>query len=438
MQTVNIKNLNKSYLKKPFIIKGRVRYLKVAPNRSSIGSHLNAIVFDKSSEIEIVAFKNCEDIAKLLKIYNVVTIEHGILKEVKKGYKKTKHKYLIILESISIITIINNNEENTDDLPIRKYTSAAELNTVIAGMIIDFPVVVLPDQRLSTPIITQPNKNSTIELPKQRLMSSSITQSYKRDESIDQKPSTSCSSPSNKTLLLTGKSQDFESEEGSSKMLKIADLEQESFCDERFVNMVLNFMKNINNNKNCTLHEFRGVELNKQEVKNESVDLNNMSDQNLKHVNFCATNHFSSSYNALNTMRRKNEYCDVQFVIGGIKISAHKAILSSHSNYFNDMFTGNFKDSKLLDIKNAEVTPSSFELLIDFLYTSQITINDYNVQELLIASHFLMLNDVEKECLKYLEKHIDIGNFMTLKRIADMNKLKDLHDLFFSFVLNNY
>jgi len=49
-----------------------------------------------------------------------------------------------------------------------------------------------------------------------------------------------------------------------------------------------------------------------------------------------------------------------------------------------------------------------------------------------------MLIDVEKECLKYLEKNIDIGNFMTLKRIADTNKLKDLHELFFSFVLKNY
>ncbi|CAI6350816.1 unnamed protein product [Macrosiphum euphorbiae] len=163
-----------------------------------------------------------------------------------------------------------------------------------------------------------------------------------------------------------------------------------------------------------------------------------MSDQNLTHINFCAINRFQSSYNALNTMRRKNEFCDIQFLVGEIKISAHKAILSSHSSYFNDMFNGNFKDSKLLDIKNVEITPSSFELLIDFLYTSQITINYYNVQELLIASRFLMLNDVEKECLKYLEQNIDIGNFMTVKRIADRNEIKDLHELFLSYVLKNY
>jgi len=49
-----------------------------------------------------------------------------------------------------------------------------------------------------------------------------------------------------------------------------------------------------------------------------------------------------------------------------------------------------------------------------------------------------MLNDVEKECLKYLEQNIDIGNLMTIKRIADMNEIKDLHELFLSYVLKNY
>ncbi|KAL5243719.1 hypothetical protein ACI65C_011129 [Semiaphis heraclei] len=137
MQPVKIKNINKSYMKKPFIVKGRVKYLNVEPNRNSSGSHLNAIVFDDSSEIEIVAFKNCENIAKLLKVNNVVTIENGILREVNKDYKKIKHKYQIILESISIIKIINNNEVDTGALPIHKYTSAAELNTLTTGMIID-------------------------------------------------------------------------------------------------------------------------------------------------------------------------------------------------------------------------------------------------------------------------------------------------------------
>jgi len=75
----------------------------------------------------------------------------------------------------------------------------------------------------------------------------------------------------------------------------------------------------------------------------------------------------------------------VLFVIGGKQIAAHKVILASHSNYFNKMFIGNFKDTKLLEFKNVEITPSSLEMLLDFLYTSQLTINDSNVQVIYVV-----------------------------------------------------
>jgi len=85
------------------------------------------------------------------------------------------------------------------------------------------------------------------------------------------------------------------------------------------------------------------------------------------------------------TIFRNNQFCDVVFVVGGKKIAAHKVILASHSNYFSKMFTGNFKDTKLLELKNVEITPDSLELLLDFLYTSQLKINDSNVQVIYIV-----------------------------------------------------
>jgi len=55
-----------------------------------------------------------------------------------------------------------------------------------------------------------------------------------------------------------------------------------------------------------------------------------------------------------------------------------------------------------------------------------------------MASNFLLLNDVKKECLNYIEQTIDIENFMTLKSIYDINKIRDLHELFLSYILKNY
>jgi len=55
-----------------------------------------------------------------------------------------------------------------------------------------------------------------------------------------------------------------------------------------------------------------------------------------------------------------------------------------------------------------------------------------------MASNFLLLNDVKKECLNYIEQTIDIENLMTIKNIADKNKIRDLHELCLSYILKNY
>jgi len=55
-----------------------------------------------------------------------------------------------------------------------------------------------------------------------------------------------------------------------------------------------------------------------------------------------------------------------------------------------------------------------------------------------MGSNFLLLDDVKMECLKYIEQKIDIENFMTLNSIADKNKIRELHELFLSYILKNY
>ncbi|CAI6351483.1 unnamed protein product [Macrosiphum euphorbiae] len=138
MQPVKIKNINKSYMKKPFVVKGRVKFCEVLQNKNSTEHfHLNAIIFDNISEIEVVAFKNCQTFAEKLPKDSVVMIEHGALREVNKDYKKTKHKYQIILQEKSLITLIDNDTVNISDFPLHKYTSGADLLTLTTGMIID-------------------------------------------------------------------------------------------------------------------------------------------------------------------------------------------------------------------------------------------------------------------------------------------------------------
>ncbi|XP_050055214.1 uncharacterized protein LOC114120285 isoform X1 [Aphis gossypii] len=355
MEEVKIKNLNKSYMRKVFIVKGRVKYIKVE-DKTSEGKLLNCILSDNSSEIEVVAFKDCDKVSKLLKIGKVVQIV------VNKGdfedntyYKKTNHKYNIILHpEYSKITTINENEVKKADFPTHKFISGEVLKTLTSGKIIDVYGVLfqidgyisaisqprlyrkgtikvdsteiqvrffgenamklyndynvgkkwslfgvqyikfegheylsvdhsskvrltrpadLKDSTIESSVnrasISSPsssNKNSTIESSIYSFFTSSPFSSnenstiessiysfftsspFSSNENItigspDQKPSTSGSTP-----CIKRKTQDFNVEEGTSKILKI-DEPKESFSDEKFTKVVLNLLKNIKNNK---------------------------------------------------------------------------------------------------------------------------------------------------------------------------------------------
>lgn len=61
-------------------------------------------------------------------------------------------------------------------------------------------------------------------------------------------------------------------------------------------------------------------------------------------------------------------------------MSVHKIVLVAHSEYFEKMLTCNFKESNEKEITLQEIEPNAIELLIDFMYTLQLKINECNVQ----------------------------------------------------------
>lgn len=61
---------------------------------------------------------------------------------------------------------------------------------------------------------------------------------------------------------------------------------------------------------------------------------------------------------------------------------AHKVILASHSDYFKNLLIGSNIENhtNVLEINDTEVTKNAFKLLIEFIYTSHLTIDESNVK----------------------------------------------------------
>lgn len=85
-------------------------------------------------------------------------------------------------------------------------------------------------------------------------------------------------------------------------------------------------------------------------------------------------------FHNLSCSNRQGLLCDVTIVVDSTEIPAHKVVLSSCSQYFYAMFTGDLAEAKSDRITLQEIDPKALIQLIDFVYTSEIHVTEENVQ----------------------------------------------------------
>ncbi|XP_029344894.1 kelch-like protein 2 isoform X2 [Acyrthosiphon pisum] len=130
---------------------------------------------------------------------------------------------------------------------------------------------------------------------------------------------------------------------------------------------------------------------------------------------------YAEIYDVLQSLRKDEILCDIKIEIddGGV-IFGHKVVLASASPYFHAMFT-NFseKNQDLVLIK--ELDSSALRLLIDFVYSGEISITEKNVQCLLPASNLLQLQEVKNACFDFLQAQLWPTNVIGINALADLH-----------------
>lgn len=71
--------------------------------------------------------------------------------------------------------------------------------------------------------------------------------------------------------------------------------------------------------------------------------------------------------------------CDVRLVADSVEVPAHKMVLASCSPYFHAMFTS-FEESRQERIVLQGIDPQALQLLIDYVYSSEVHVTEENVQ----------------------------------------------------------
>jgi len=127
----------------------------------------------------------------------------------------------------------------------------------------------------------------------------------------------------------------------------------------------------------------------------------------------------------MNTMRSAGLLCDVTLVAENLEIPAHKMVLASCSPYFYAMFTG-FTERESNRVTLQGVDSQALQILVDYVYTSEVEVTEENVQVLLPAANLLQLTDVRDACCEFLQSQLHPTNCLGIRAFADLHGCLDL------------
>ena len=145
--------------------------------------------------------------------------------------------------------------------------------------------------------------------------------------------------------------------------------------------------------------------------------------------------HSREMFESLNKMRESQSYIDVILRVKGKSFHAHKVVLAASSRYFDAMFSAGMKESAQteVELKEDDLTEEAFELLLNFIYSSFLPLNENNVLDILEAADHLQIVSVVRKCSLFIinnlgEEKFNMETRLNIFRVADRHNLTELRE----------
>lgn len=142
----------------------------------------------------------------------------------------------------------------------------------------------------------------------------------------------------------------------------------------------------------------------------------------------------------LNHLREDSRFCDVDIIAGDVSLSAHRAVLSASSAYFEAMFRPELglSEGKQKSVILHTIDSEILKVLLEFIYTGRIHITQTNVQELLAAADMLQLPEVVDGCCEFLCRELHVSNALGILRFAEAHNCEALAESAFNFINSHF
>ncbi|KTG38114.1 hypothetical protein cypCar_00004204 [Cyprinus carpio] len=153
---------------------------------------------------------------------------------------------------------------------------------------------------------------------------------------------------------------------------------------------------------------------------------------------FSAPSHSNTLLRGLSALRNQGQLLDVVLVIDNQLFEVHKAVLASCSDYFRAMFTGGMKESNQNTIELKGLSARGLKHIIDFAYSSEITLDLDCIQDVLGAAVFLQMVPVVELCEEFLKSAMSVETCLNIGQMATTFSLSSLKQSVDAFTFRHF
>jgi len=141
----------------------------------------------------------------------------------------------------------------------------------------------------------------------------------------------------------------------------------------------------------------------------------------------------------LHKMRQNEEMCDIAIKSNNnVLHHVHSIMLASASPVFKVMVTKEFKEfhSKVINLQDA--SSDMVELILDYIYTGEISITEDNVLDLFAVAHQFQLLPLVDTCKTYIKEQMDATNCYGVLKLSERFSHRELIEEAKTYLLQHF
>jgi N-acetylneuraminic acid mutarotase len=151
-----------------------------------------------------------------------------------------------------------------------------------------------------------------------------------------------------------------------------------------------------------------------------------------------ALRHIRRSFSKFSELRNQANLVDFTIHVGDKKLRVHKVILAASSDYFKAMFSHNLKELNEGEVFLKEIDADAVESIVDYIYTTEIDLNEDNIEKILSAASILQVEAIIDKCVQFIQEHIDASNCLGVAALYERCNLSDLYQKTLCYCYANF